>query len=214
MKTPQVQKEKIFGFVDKYFGYLSLFIIVVVVGLGTYYIVYPHWNEVQGVELLRVREKEGQLTEAESYLSDLKAMRDKYTQVDYFDVQRLSQVLPRDFDEEQMFLTLRQFGKESGLEVTNLKINTVTSQSQATEETARRRTTDETAESSESVGIGTIRQVDISLTVRGVDTYESFKQFLMIIETHAPLLDLGEVAWPIEGGQVIVDLVTYYLAEA
>jgi len=208
MNIPFLKKNDLYGFVDKNFTYLVVVIVVAIVFLFTYFLIVPTLKEIRDVNVLELQQKQDRLTEMQQLSSELKTMRDKYTQVNYNDIQRIETILPKGFDKQRTFLQLEQFGAQSGLTVTSISIE----EHLTTAGTTSSRRTTQTDTSTDSF-VGGVEEVSISMTVAGVDSYDGFKQFLSIIESYAPLMTLSSIDYPISSKGLSLTLTTHYLSE-
>jgi hypothetical protein len=204
LKLKFINKEEALGFINKYFVFLAFAIGILVVGIGVSQFLYPLWNEVQGVDIKRADQKQTELSQAKDFEAQLKIMRTKYQEIDYNDIRRLDVVLPKGLDKEKLFLTMQNFGKNSGFTVSTVTISTV----DATTSTSETRRSSEVAQT--ETAVAQIRQVGISISVNGVTNYSDFKKLLQDIETHAPLLTLRTVEYP-SIGTINMELTSYYL---
>lgn len=204
-----MKKNELYSFVDKNFSYLVAACIVVVVFLFTYFLIVPTWKEIRDVSVLELEQKQDRLTEMQKFLSELKTMRDKYTQIDYNDIQRLETVLPKGFNKQKLFLQLEELVTQKGLTVSSIAF--IEHLAAASSSTSRRNSQTVT---DSSASTGGVEQVDISLTVQGVSTYDSFKEFLTSIESFGPMLTLASVDYPVSSTALSITLTTYYLSES
>lgn len=204
-----INKNAIFQIVDKYFLYLALFFVLVIISIGFNYIVLPVWRDIRSVDVVKVKEQQKQLDDLRAYVVQLKRMRDQYSLVDYNDVKRLEDVLPRNFDEQTTYLKVQNFVRQSGLSMTSLNIVSGSTASSQTGEISRR----STAATGTASASGRVVEVGIDVGVNGLQTYTQFKNFLQLLEQEAPLLQLTSLTYPISGASATFSLKTYYLSE-
>ncbi|MFA5030703.1 MAG: hypothetical protein WC495_03880 [Patescibacteria group bacterium] len=211
MNLPFVKKNELYNFVDKNFIYLAIGLVIIVIFFFTYFLIVPTWKDIRDVSVLELQQKQTRLTEMQKFLSELKTMRDTYAEIDYNDIQRLETVLPKGFDRQQLFLQIQQFAEQSGFPATSITFNEKLA---ATSSTSRRNS--QNAQSGGSVVStgGDIEEVTINITVQGITTYDSFKQFLTSIESFGPMLTLSTIDYPVSSSAFSFSLTTYYLSES
>ena len=211
MNLPFVKKNELYNFVDKNFIYLAIGLVIIVIFFFTYFLIVPTWKDIRDVSVLELQQKQTRLTEMQKFLSELKTMRDTYAEIDYNDIQRLETVLPKGFDRQQLFLQIQQFAEQSGFPATSITFNEKLA---ATSSTSRHNSQNAQSGSSVVSTGGDIEEVTINITVQGITTYDSFKQFLTSIESFGPMLTLSTIDYPVSSSAFSFSLTTYYLSES
>lgn len=206
-------KNTLFEIADKYFMYLALFFVLIIVGLGINYFVLPIWRDVRSVDAVKVQAQQKELDDLNSYIVELKRMRDQYATVDFSDIKRLEAVLPRSFDKQKIYLQIQDFVAQSDLSLTSLNI-AAANESAGTGQASRRATNTSTTNTAATQEASSrVQAVTIEVGVNGIDTYQKFKHFMTLIEQEAPLLNLKSVTYPVSGASVNFSLQSYYLSE-
>jgi len=211
MNIPFVKKNELYNFVEKNFTYLAVGLVIIVIFFFTYFLIVPTWKEIRDVSVLELQQKQTRLTEMQKFLSQLKTMRDTYAEIDYNDIQRLETVLPKGFDKQQLFLQIQQFAEQSGFPATSITFNEKLA---ATTSSTSRRNSQSAQQATGVVAGGEVQEVTINITVQGVATYDSFKQFLTSIEGFGPILTLSSIDYPVSSSAFSMSLTTYYLSES
>jgi|GEM_PF-6416394 len=211
MNIPFVKKNELYSFVDKNFIYVVIVSVVIVVFFFTYFFIVPTWKDIREVNVLELGQKQDQLTQLQSFLSQLKSMRDRYAQIDYNDIQRIDSILPKGFDKQQLFLQLEQLGTQNNLEVTSITF----SDRLASGATPSSRRTSQSATSATSTSsVGSVEQVSVTMRINGIDSYDAFKKFLLSVEAFGPILTISSIEYPVSSKSYDVTLTTYYLSES
>lgn len=202
MKVAIPKKDELYGLVDKYFGVIAIVLVFIILVVGLTQFVMPLWKQVREVDVLNVQQTQEELDEAQLFLSQLRQMRNKYEDISYADIQRLQNVLPHGLDKKVLFLQLQEFGKDNDLEVTSLGIS-----GGATGLTDTRRQA-----STQATDAARVEQAIITMSVNGLETYQSFKDFLTNVEQYAPILELTSIQYPLATTSATFSFTTYYLS--
>lgn len=216
MKFSLFKKQEAYEFIDKYFIYLALAIVFLIVGAGFTLIVNPAFKQVRQIDVLKANLKQQEYEEKQQLLSQLKKLRDDYAKVDFNDINRLATVLPKGFDAQRIYQQIQQFAKSSGVNVTSIAFSNVSviSGSQISSATPTTGTTKSGTTQTTSQAAGPqVQKITISIGISGADTYTTLKQFVTLLSEQAPLLDLSSLTFPGQssGGLFVVD--SYFLQE-
>lgn len=207
-----IKKDQVYTFIDKYFLYLSLAVVVLIVGAGFTFFVNPTFKEVRQNDVLKVDQKQQELDEDQQYLADLKKLRDQYATVDYNDVQRLATVLPKGFSPQRLYEQLQTMVKNAGLALTSITFSNSVEISNSTTTASGLSATNTNAKPA-SANAPQVQRVTVNIGISGIDSYSKLKQFVSIVDHEAPILNLSSLSYPILQTAASFSLNTYFLQE-
>jgi cell division protein FtsL len=208
MDMKLLSKQSLLTAINKYFLYIAIATVVIIVGVGANYILYPRWQEIHGTAVLKIDEKQQQLTEAKNFLRELENLRERYATVNYNDIQRLEHVLPHEFNMQKIYEQIADFASKA-----DLQLNSITVKSPSAASTATTRRQEVPADSSSQVSVGSVQEVPVDFAITGTMSYAKFKEVITLLENEAPLYTLSSFVYPPTSSNVSFSVTTYYLSE-
>jgi Tfp pilus assembly protein PilO len=198
-------------FLNRYYRYLSLILILVIIIIGYFSLLLPQYRKLKDTGIFENKEAENMLAEREQYLADLREMRQAYDELEIRAWRSLDNILPAEDEIYLLFAQMEVFARDNNLILTSININDGSIDAAATGQSVANKAIDPSNVSVKPAD--NIRTVSLSLNLTGINSYENFKQFLDSIENNVRILDLRSLAYSPGNNTYTVTLTTYYLYE-
>jgi len=209
---------KITELIGRFFWFVSLFIVLVILLIGYTYFLQPKWAEVKKTGILDYNTELKNKQEAEDYLARLDESLKKFQQINKSDVEKLAKILPAESGIPDLFIILEKLMAASQLKLKSLDISQGGGQAVGGQKLAD--TIPELqaeAVTSASVNINTL---SINLNISGGKQYSDLKNLLENIEKEIRIMDIVSLTYSPPGGGVSggeasysINLTTYYLTD-
>ena len=190
-------------FLLRYFNLVVLLIIILVLGAGIFYIIKPKYQSIAQEIESTDKEKKAEYESLDRYYIKLKRYLLAYNEIKERDRDRVEKMLPKGFEQEELFRELEAIILRKGLLLISLGI------SSGKVSPSLRRNMPQAGKASEG-GLADIGKVKITMEIAGVD-YKSFKALLATIESNLRLFDIEQLSFSPDGKTVSLSLNTYYL---
>lgn len=199
-----ISEEKINQFLNEYYKYLLWIIVVIIIFIGYFLFISPQYKTLQDTGLFEQREAETILSERQQNLSDLKQMRQAYDTLEIRTWRSLNNILPKESEIYLLFAEMETFARNNNLDLTSININA---------NAAIASPADTKADAKAANIPGSIKAIDISVNIDGINSYENFKLFLDNIENNIRILDVKSMSYSPEKTQYTLSFTTYYLPD-
>lgn len=215
---------------NRYHRFLWLAVFLVVLLLGSYFLVYPRFKKVSQTARAILPQALSELEALDNYeknVTELAALVEGFNAKYQKELSDLNQVLPNQAQLPELIAQLDALVQKNGFKITALDITETTLESKAAgndissagEEVFSEEASAESAESlaaaeaDVSGGGQELRPLNINLKVVGA-SYPAFKILLDKIEKHIRLLDLVSINFTAqaEAGEYDLNLRTYYFS--
>lgn len=173
-----------------YFRWVAVGLVAIVLLLGYFLLLEQKINTIRTSGLLEREQVEAELEAEQKFLTELEASINTYD--DTFTAQQLAEIndfLPSGPDFPGLLLTLESLARSSGLELDAMTINEVGQTISSETPTAPGGAGSTAAQAATAIG-SAVNTQDITLTVSGGTSYDSFKRFITLIESSRRLLDV------------------------
>ncbi len=174
----------------------AVFIIVFVIGilgLGLVTVILPKITTLRDVGLQGKTVREQTLKSLQGELQGLTVAKNAYDHISTEQLSLLQRALPNEKDVPQLMVDVPALIEKLGLAVSGFDINESTFIPAAGQKDS-----------------GTIRRLDISITVNGIETYPQLKAFLAAIEQNLRILDISSISYRPTTQNYSLILTTYY----
>lgn len=171
----------------------SLIVSAVILGLSTLLVIMPKISELQEVGLDRRETRQAALANLQEELRTLTDARNRFEAITLEQYALLDRALPTKKDIPQLIVDIPAFIQAQGLSVGQMDVSETTY----------------VASEGQSVNT-TIRRVDVTVTVGGVDSYARMKTFLGALEDNLRIIDLSSVSYRPDTAAYSLVLTTYY----
>ncbi|MFA6271784.1 MAG: type 4a pilus biogenesis protein PilO [Patescibacteria group bacterium] len=200
-------KNTILGFVIKYFKYIFVALVVILIFVSTYFILLPKYRQISGKGYLDYEQKKQTLEAKKAELSELIKLKENLAQISSVEKERLAKILPTMKEIPDIFLQMERLAVESGLKVSRISIKDAgAKQNVSVSETNGKTATNQ---------LSGIQTITVSLSVVGDSSYESLKILLDNIEDNMRIIDLDSLSFipsaEMSEGVFSLNLNTYYL---
>lgn len=205
-------KNKITVIFVKYFRFILIGIVILVLFFSGYFILYPKYTEIGDEGGLDYKSKVELLKSRENELKQLQALEKEFTKVSSVEIRKLEKILPSSEDVPDLFVQMENLARESGLSVTRIGIT-----DGRTADTGNSRSTQQNSSDNATTASGkisNISSVDVSLSVIGDGTYSGLKVFLDNIENNMRIVNVDSLSYTpseAESASYSINLTTYYI---
>ncbi|MFH0819359.1 MAG: hypothetical protein V1898_05165 [Patescibacteria group bacterium] len=222
-----ITEEKVNKFLNEYYKYLAILIIVIIIGVSFFTMLWPKYKDLQDNGILEHKQAMDLLVKRQQYLNKLQIMKDEYEKIQYRAWQNFQYVLPSDNDLYLLFAQMEILANENDLLLTSISYNPAISQSELEKAVAPapvEQALPENFDASDPMqGIEQIapettvkkqqlEQVYITLNLEGLDSYEKFKNFLDNLESDLRIFNVESLTYDPNQTAYSLTLTTYYLA--
>ncbi|MDD5071932.1 MAG: hypothetical protein PHQ42_04335 [Patescibacteria group bacterium] len=201
-------RQKINVFLVRYFKWLVIFFVLVVLVLGYFILLKPKYKEIARLTKDGRSGEEREYLERQEHLDDLKKLISVFRSVKTSEINKIDYILKRKDVPEELFGQVEAIARKNGLFLKSLKIESG-EESQSGGQKISREVTEEKAAGSLPPEIGRIK---VTFEVLGVD-YFGLKSFLTSIENNLMLMDVVSVDFNPGDESVQLVFYTYYLKE-
>ncbi len=186
--------EKLIQLFDKLFIYFLIAIILIILGIGYMVFIQEKVAEIQKVGTVDLDSKINVQNSAQRNLNLLQDLSEKYNKVSQEELLKLAKVLPRESELPFLSIELDKFVTENGLILNSIDIGAFSgsSVSLAYSDTAP------------------IKELNISLSIEGIESYLQLKSFLQAMSEELPLIELSSLTYNDELTTYNLNLTTYY----
>lgn len=179
---------------NKYFVIIVVVIVLIVLGIGYIAFIKDKVSQIQKVGKVDYQLKEDERDRKEVIIEKLERLEKEYRKISISQIKELEDIIPTQVDIPELIIKLKQFVADNDLILTSIDIGGAAAA--------------ETAKESSSA---TIKSLNISLAISGIDSYNKFKSFLDSLEKNMPLLKMNSLTYNPKTDSYSLNLITYYL---
>lgn len=189
-------KRKLIFMISKYYVAIVILLVLFTLATGYFFIVKDRVAEIQEVGLVDLQSALDTLSGKEKILFELEQLHEKYSRITEDQIQQLSRILPQQSEIPYLVIEIKNFIKENDLflnsiDVESLKLSSVSAESMTTDNFS-------------------VKELKISLSINGVDSYFKLKDFLDNLSANLPLLELTSLVYSPGTDAYSLNLTTYY----
>lgn len=199
--TNKVMIMKLNVFLSRYFNYLMIIFLILLLLFGFLFFIKPKYELVSNSIKNISKAKEEEYDALEKQYVKISGMWADYNRIDGADVEKIHEMIPQSDSTEELFRELEIIILKSGLTLNSIEI----SPDNASKETDNSKKTAAAGSIYDNVG-----RVKINLSVSGVN-YEDFKKLLSTFENNLRLMDVQNVNVSLSSGSASFEIITYYL---
>lgn len=189
-----------------YFGFWAWVIVAVIVGGGFWLVIYPLWVQIQATGAFQYNEISMTQAARQNELDELKVMRDRLHDMNQSQLLYVEDTLPADITPAALMEQVANTFIAQGLTVQSIDVVDATAEA-VTAATAGKSTTVSSATA--ATALPGIRQLQLTVNIAGDTSYEGLKQFLQVVASSNPILELYSVAYSIERKSFSIVFTTY-----
>jgi len=189
-------KRKLMFLISKYYVVIVVLLVLFTLAAGYFFIIKDRVVEIQEVELVDLQSAMDALSGREDTLFELKQLHEKYSRITEDQILQLSYVLPQQSEIPYLVIEIKNFIKENDLllnsiDVGSLKLSPISAEATASDNFS-------------------VKELKISLSINGVDSYFKLKDFLDNLTANLPLLELTSLVYSPGIDAYSLNLTTYY----
>lgn len=175
---------------------IVILLVLLTLAAGYFLIVKDRVVEIQEVGLVDLQSALDTLSGKEKILFGLQQLHEKYGRITEDQIMQLSNVLPQQSEIPYLVIEIKDFIKENDLILNSIDVGSLKSSIISDEPLA----TDNFS----------VKELKISLSIRGVDSYFKLKDFLDNLSANLPLLELTSLVYSPGTDAYSLNLTTYY----
>lgn len=193
--------KRVIRFINIYFIYVSVAFVVIIFLGGYLFFIQAKIAKIGDLGGVNYQQKLQERDLKKSNLLKLEQAKKNFDQIDVKEIEKFSSILPSQDDIPALLVRMDNFAKDLGLTLTSIDI---------TEKSAVALPSTATA-GQVATSTGTIKQVGITISIKGLYSYDDFKKFLDSVEQNMPLMDISSIAYVPGSDSYTVNLTTYYI---
>lgn len=212
-------EEKFNQILNDYYKQLSVSVVLLIFVLGLFIFWLPQYNKLKNTGILERQQTQEILQSRESYLQQVKYMKNAYDKIDSNIINTVDNILPQDQDVYLLYTKMEQLAKDNGLTLLSVNINdsaaadtTAAANMIVPTDTIEILDAQPTAATSTSFSSGSIKEVAINISVSGIDSYEKYKKFLVSLENNPLILNLDAITYVASSGNYTFTLKTHFFS--
>jgi len=194
MKLSKISK-KLFSLFSKYFIIIIVVLIIIVLGAGYIFVIKDTVQQIKEVGGVDYKIKEDEKIRKEGIRTKLEKLEEDYKTVSQRQIDELDEVLTSHVAIPDLVIKLKKFVEDNGLVLNSIDVIGGTSSGISN--------VDETQM--------IVKQLTLSISIQGIDSYSKFKSFLDSMETSMPLLKMNSLVYNPASSSYTLNLITYYL---
>ena len=189
-------KRKLIFLISKYYVAIVILLVLFTLAAGYFFIIKDQVAEIQEVELVDLQSAMDALSGKKDTLFELEQLYEKYSRITKYQVLQLIHILPLQSEISYLVIEIQDFIKENYLLLNSIDVGSLKSSGISAESI----TTDNLS----------VKELKISLSINGVDSYFKLKDFLDNLSANLPLLELTSLVYSPGTDAYSLNLTTYY----
>ena len=206
-KKNKEMQNKINLFLLKYFSFIVVFIIILLLYAGYLYIVKIKQDNIRNNIEVANEDKENYKIILQKKLEKLQEYRLEYESVSQTEKEKISVMIPEKANKNLLFTNVETFILRQGLILDSIGID---EKNQAINNSRSRNVE---ASGTSSKALSGVDEIKIGLEISGVGGYEHFKKVLFAFEKNLQILDINKLDFDMETGVLNLTVTTYYLKD-
>ncbi|MDP2685376.1 MAG: type 4a pilus biogenesis protein PilO [bacterium] len=193
--SPMSSSRKLILLFNKYYYVILVVLVLAILGGGYYFFIQERIAEIQKVGTVDLDSKLNTKATAQRNLDKLLELNENYSKISQSELKKLSGVLPKKSEIPFLIIELDRFIAENDLELNSLDIGPLSGEN----------------DSQENVVIdNAVKELKISLSIAGIESYFELKNFLQIMSEQLPLIELSSLNYNEATTAYNLNLTTYY----
>ncbi|MFA6098852.1 MAG: type 4a pilus biogenesis protein PilO [Patescibacteria group bacterium] len=186
-------KTKIAYIFNKYFIIIVALVVLIILGGAYMLFVKDTLTEINNTGITSLRTEEGVLQQKQLTLDKLNKLKEKYSGIQKEKLDQLSYFLPSESEIPFLMIEIKDFITENKLVLNSIESGPLGN------------TLGDTAAKGSAVS-----SLNITLGIKGIDSYFKLKDFLDNMSQRLPLLELNSLSYSPETDVYALNLTTYY----
>ena len=205
-KKNKEMQNKINLFLLKYFGFIVVLAVVLLLYASYFYIIKAKQDNIKNNVEAANENKENHKAMLGKKLEKLQEYHLAYESVSETEKQKISIMIPEKADKFFLFTNMEAFILRQGLILDSIEIY----ESQTANNSRSRRVETDVGT---AAPVSDIDELKIDLSISGVSDYEHFKKVLFTFEKKLQILDINELNFDMEAGALNLTVTSYYLKD-
>ena len=199
--------KKINTFLIKYFKFLVLFLVLLVLVLGYFFLLGPEYKEIQTLIRNSQEQRQEMFLSKQKKLNRLKDYIKSYEKFSSEEKEKIDYILPQKYNQEELFSELNYLVEKNNLILKNISVKGGKTQVEfgQTKEDIEKQVQDPILKTPAGV-----QKYAVDVSILGTNYY-SLKNLLYTLENNLKLLDITQLNFSPGSKTVNLTLMTYYL---
>lgn len=193
----KILSRKINNLLIDYFKWIIVFLVLVTLASGTFWIILPKYRQVRKKIEAANESLKLEYLKLSAYLKNLNSLNDTYKSVSQGELGKIGILLPDRPDAEDLMAQIEALAKNNGLILTSLQVVPETRAAAAD-------AADKTSENKQ------VKKIRITMNLSAID-YVALRNFLKVLESNLRLMDVKQLTFSPGGRSAALDILTYYL---
>ncbi len=194
MELNSLKKKFAFYFNKYYIGAIILVVLIILAG-GYFLFINKIVTEIQDIGVADLHSREQVLKSYQNTLKQLEALQEQYARITKNEKDQLNSILPTEAEIPELIIEIKEFIKKNELALLSISTGSLGSL----------RKSEQAASTSAD-----FRELNLSITVSGINSYFKLKSFLDNISVSLPLLELHSLSYDPGAESYTLNLTTYY----
>lgn len=191
--------ERLKSIYTSYFAYWAWLSVAIILAAGCVFIIYPLWMQIQATGAFQYNEISATQAARQNELDDLKVMHDRLQAVNQSQLLYVEDTLPSGISPAALMEQVANTFAAQGLTVQSIDVVDSTTVAKATVVSTA---------ASPTVLPG-IKQLQLTVNITGDTSYQGLKQFLHVVSSSNPILELYSVAYSTDRKSFSIVFTTY-----
>jgi hypothetical protein len=192
-------------FLARYFNWLLVLVVLIIVIIGSVFILKPKYNEITKLTKNNEFGQEQEYSIRRQYLDKIKSLIKIYDKVNRSDAEKVNYILAEKDIQEEIFSEIQSLVEKNGLLLEGLKIEPVEEVKKPSGVNLTKKTETNAVLLPPEIG-----RIKATLSVIGVD-YFSLKSLISTMENNLALIDIVNLDFEPDSGSAELVFYTYYL---
>ncbi|MFA5135064.1 MAG: hypothetical protein WC505_04770 [Patescibacteria group bacterium] len=194
MKFAIVKRDLIRIF-TKYFVLISVITTLLIIGAGYQLFIKGTVADIRSIGVIDLKEREQQKLNLIDTLERLKRLETRYNELTYEEIKQLEYLLPDEREIPYIVIELKDFIAANGLVLKSIDVGVFKAA---------------VGEEEEETKAVSLKSLNVTVTIEGLDTYAQIKDFLDKLGTLMPPFELNSFSYAPDRTSYSLNLTTYY----
>ena len=183
-------KKYVVNILDRYYYFFLVGLVIICLGAGYFFLIKDKVAEIQKVGIVDLQSRQELHDSKLQTKNSLAALENQYQEVSQYQLKQLANVLPSQNELPALIIEVKNFILRNNLQLVSIDAGTLTP--------------------IEVEPSGLVQEMNISLSLAGVESYQGLKFFLDSLSSTLPLLELTSLSYVDGTDAYTLNLTTYF----